>query len=298
MSTDQSVRADIPTTDEIWLAALRAAGRSPATIASYRHAIGCLQQWRGTTELDDVTRAEAYGFVQWLGDNYKPGGVAIRVRSLRAYYGWLVKEELIDKNPFKGITVSVPAEAKLTPSEDEIDAMLAKAKGHRRDHALLMLLVDSGARKGEVAALTVKDVDLASGMVTFRVSKTVARTVPLTDRCIVALGKWLRATGRRRRVAVGRRRPVLAGAGGARSLLRLHPALTTPSSRRSCPAGRDQRAVDRASLRMAGRVGDAANLRRRPRRLDRPRGVRPADALRRTPPSTVRWSLQTETPLP
>ena len=73
--------------------------------------------------------------MQWLGDNYKPGGVAIRVRSLRAYYGWLVKEELIDKNPFKGITVSVPAEAKLTPSEDEIDAMLAKAKGHRRDHA-------------------------------------------------------------------------------------------------------------------------------------------------------------------
>jgi integrase len=142
-----------------------------------------------------VTRAEAYRFVQWLGDNYKPGGVAIRVRSLRAYYGWLVKEELIDKNPFKGITVSVPAEAKLTPSENEIDAMLAKAKGHRRDHALLLLLVDSGARKGEVAALTVKDVDLSSGMITFRVSKTVARTVPLTDRCIVALGKWLRERG-------------------------------------------------------------------------------------------------------
>ncbi len=32
-------------------------------------------------------------------------------------------------------------------------------------------------------------------MVTFRVSKTVARTVPLTDRCIVALGKWLRQRG-------------------------------------------------------------------------------------------------------
>jgi Phage integrase family/Phage integrase, N-terminal SAM-like domain len=180
VSAEQSLRAAILTTDEIWLAALRAAGRSPATIASYRHAIGCLQQWRGTTELDDVTRSEAYRFVQWLGDNYKPGGVAIRVRSLRAYYGWLVKEELIDRSPFKGITISVPAEAKLTPSEDEIDAMLAKAKGHRRDHALLLLLVDSGARKGEVAALTVKDVDLASGMVTFRVSKTVARTVPLT----------------------------------------------------------------------------------------------------------------------
>jgi hypothetical protein len=47
----------------------------------------CLHLWRGATELENVTRAEAYRFVQWLGDNYKPGGVAIRVRSLWAYYG-------------------------------------------------------------------------------------------------------------------------------------------------------------------------------------------------------------------
>jgi integrase/recombinase XerC len=115
---------------------------------------------------------------------------ALAARLLR-----LVKEELLDKNPFKGITVSVPAAAKLTPADDEIDVMLAKAKGHRRDHAVLMLLVDSGARKSEVASLTPKDLDPASGMVTFRVSKPVARTVPLTDRGIVALDKWLRQRG-------------------------------------------------------------------------------------------------------
>ena len=285
----------IPTTDEIWLAALRAAGRSPATIASYRHAIGCLQQWRGTTELDDVTRAEAYGFVQWLGDNYKPGGVAIRVRSLRAYYGWLVKEELIDKNPFKGITVSVPAEAKLTPSEDEIDAMLAKAKGHRRDHALLMLLVDSGARKGEVAALTVKDVDLASGMVTFRVSKTVASTVPLTDRCIVALGKWLRQRGDGGGSLWGVADPYslvravldrysdftphsLRRAAAVRAL---RAGISVPSIERSSDGGPDRRCCKPTSP---------------PTPTRSPRRVRPADALRRTPLSTVRG--RTETPLP
>ena len=43
ISVERPVRSDVPTTDAVWLAALRTAGRSPATIASYRHAIGCLQ---------------------------------------------------------------------------------------------------------------------------------------------------------------------------------------------------------------------------------------------------------------
>ena len=36
------------------------------------------------------------------------------------------------------------------------------------------------------------DVDLRSGMITFRISKTTARTVPLTDRAIAALARFLK----------------------------------------------------------------------------------------------------------
>jgi hypothetical protein len=54
----------IPKVDEIWLAALKAAGRSPHTIASYGQALRSLRSWRGTTELADLTRAEAYAFTQ------------------------------------------------------------------------------------------------------------------------------------------------------------------------------------------------------------------------------------------
>jgi integrase len=149
----------------------------------------------GTDELSDLTRVEAFGYVQYLTDRYAPDGVASRVRSLRAFYGWLVKEELIDKNPMKGISVSVPREAKLTADEEAVSEMFASARGNRRDLAMLTLLVDSGCRKGEIAALKAEHVDLASGMVRFPVSKSMPRTVPLSERSIAALGHWMRQRG-------------------------------------------------------------------------------------------------------
>lgn len=180
---------------EMWLSALRAAGRSPATLANYRHAVDKLAAWRGDPDVTTLSKFEALRFVQHLQDRYAPGGVSNRVRSLSALYGWLVREEIIEVSPFRNVKISVPAEAHTTATRDEIEAMLARAKGNKRDVALITLLVDTGCRKGELAALTVADIDLTSGTVRFPVSKTVARTVPLTDRAVVAVGRWLRQRG-------------------------------------------------------------------------------------------------------
>lgn len=184
---------------ELWLSALRAGGRSPATLASYRHAVEKLRTWRkavaGDNDLMTLTKFEALRFVQHLQDQYQPGGVSNRVRSLRAMYNWLLAEEMVESNPFARVKISVPQEAKTTATEEEIEAMLARAKGNRRDVALLTLLVDSGCRKGEIAALKVTDLDLTSGTVRFPQSKTTIRTVPLTDRAVVTLGRWLRERG-------------------------------------------------------------------------------------------------------
>ena len=75
--------------------------------------------------------------------------------------------------------------------------MLAHARTHRRDRALLTVLVDTGARRGELAHVDYGDVDLASGTITFRISKTRARTVVLSDRAIVAVRAWMVRRGKR-----------------------------------------------------------------------------------------------------
>ena len=133
-------------------------------------------------------------FAKHLADTgHKPGGVAIVIRSLRAGWSWMLAEGLSER--FARMRISVPEEAQRTATDDEITAMLRHARANRRDHALLTVLVDTGARRGEIASVDATDVDLRSGTVTFRVSKTRARTVPLSDRAIAALARWF-STGR------------------------------------------------------------------------------------------------------
>jgi integrase len=177
---------------------MRAAGRRDNTLKQYRVVLGQWSQHLGRSVID-ATRTDAYAYLEHLqGTGAKPGGIASRLRVLKAFYGWCVREEIIAKNIFTAITVKVPEEVRPTPDEAALDAMLASAKGNRRDTAILLTLIDTGARKSEVANLDFTDIDLGSGTVTFRVSKTRARTVPMSDRLIVAMTRWgrYRGTGR------------------------------------------------------------------------------------------------------
>ena len=184
---------------DLWLSTLKAAGRSPKTLESYLSAVNKLRSWRADQNLETLTKLEARAFVKALAEQYTPGGVQIRVRALRAFYNWLILDEIVTANPFANLKLSIPKEAHVTADDEQVDAMLDHAKrcGHnaRRDLAMLTLMADTGCRKGEVAALSVADFDLGSGTVRFPISKTTIRTVPLTDRAVNAMARWLRARG-------------------------------------------------------------------------------------------------------
>lgn len=182
------------TTVDEYLATLRAMGRRPATLAHYEYVLNHLTSWRGQ-DITDLTRLEARSYLRTLTDTYAPGGVASRLKALRSFYSWCVREELATENPFRGLTVKVPDEAQPTATEEQIDAMLQSAKRNKRDLALLTVLADTGCRKGEIAAVEFRDLDLTTGTITFRESKTKPRTVPLTDRAVIALARYLRGRG-------------------------------------------------------------------------------------------------------
>jgi integrase/recombinase XerC len=149
----------------------------------------------GRSRPHHADQAQARAFTAHLQEQYTPGGVVSRLRSLKALYGWLVAEEEIDANPFRGVTVKVPDKPQPIADDDAITSMLASAKRSPRDLAMLTVMVDSGCRKGEIAFVEVADVDLTSGMITFRESKSRPRTIPLNDRSVTALGRWLPARG-------------------------------------------------------------------------------------------------------
>lgn len=181
---------------EAFLSACGSMGRSPRTVQTYRDAIEVLRQWRtADANLETLTKLEGRAFTKHLLERFTPGGAAMRMRSLKAFYGWLVREEEIEKSPLKGIVINVPEVPQLTATDEQVTAMLARARKNPRDYLILMVMTTTGARKGEVAALEFGDMDLANRLVTIRTSKTTPRIVPMSDATAVAFTRWARRRG-------------------------------------------------------------------------------------------------------
>jgi integrase len=202
--------------EDLWLTTLRAVGRSDNTISLYRFAVRKFSDWRvhgispandvntvrvtsvtsnANTDLLTTTRFEALAYTRYLTDAYKPNGVKTHIKSLRSFFSWCMNEEMINANPFMRITITIPDEPQRTADGDQVERMLASAKRSRRDTAICTLLADSGARRGEVAAITIADLDLHSGVITLRESKSRARIIPISNRTLIALSRWLRERG-------------------------------------------------------------------------------------------------------
>jgi integrase len=186
-----------------YMACLRASGRRQATLNQYAFVIRQWLDFLGTTPVAEAARADAYAWLEKLQQEYKPGGNAARLRVMRALYAWLETEEIVERNPFRKLTIKVPEEIRETPDETSIDAMIERARNQSRnllvarDVALLTVLADTGARKTEIGNLQWADVDITSGTITIRVSKSRARVVPLSDRAVKALVRWMRRRGTR-----------------------------------------------------------------------------------------------------
>jgi site-specific recombinase XerD len=91
--------------------------------------------------------------------------VATRHKVLRILYRWLEEEDEIDQNPMARVKPPiVPEQPVPIVPEDGLRRLLAACAGKtfeaRRDTAIMMFLLDTGARRAELAGLRVADLDL------------------------------------------------------------------------------------------------------------------------------------------
>jgi site-specific recombinase XerD len=83
---------------------------------------------------------------------------------LRTFYRWAVKEELVAQSPMERIAPPVHRADQIAPfTQQQVTALMAAAKRsrhHRRDEAILTLMLDTGLRASELCGLRMKDIDL------------------------------------------------------------------------------------------------------------------------------------------
>lgn len=169
----------------------------PATITAYGLQLDYFSHWaaaRGVTTLETITPTliKTY-FTDQLQRGLSPHTAKMSGRCLRAWLNWCVAEGLLPESPMQ--RVKLPRTDAPNPdffTVAEVRRMLDGAS--TRDRALLLFLLDSGARLGETAALTVADVDLASGRVRLRTQTKSRRprTVYLGNVAAGAMAAWLR----------------------------------------------------------------------------------------------------------
>jgi site-specific recombinase XerD len=161
----------IASTRDYWTLHLRSEGRAPRTIATYLRALDKLDAFLGDKgmprELRAIRREHIEAFIVELqARGNQPATVSIAFRSLRPFWSWLVGEDEIASSPMEKMRIpSVPINPPAVLREEEVARLLATCKGTdfiaRRDLAMIAMMLDCGLRRGELAGLHVRDLNLA-----------------------------------------------------------------------------------------------------------------------------------------
>jgi len=120
--------------------------------------------------------------------------------ALRSFYRFMMREGVIQANPFAGVTG--PRREKALPRFLDVDAarrLMEAASGDDlisiRDRAILEVLYSTGIRVGELVALDCGDIDLLGEVVRVKGKGRKERLAPLGSFAVRALARYFSARG-------------------------------------------------------------------------------------------------------
>jgi integrase/recombinase XerD len=180
--------------------ALSAERKSPKTVKLYSEGVRMFLRWceeTGTTP--ELTKPAAHAFIASLLDNGAEAATArARHGALKRFCAWLAAEGEIDDDRLLGMKPpKVDTKVSDPLTNDELRALIkacqGKAMRDRRDEAIIRLMAETGMRAGEVAVLTITDVDLGRGIAVARRGKGgKGRIVPFGPQTAAAIDRYQR----------------------------------------------------------------------------------------------------------
>lgn len=127
----------------------------------------------------------------------KPTTRSVEFRALQQFWKWALDEEEIDRSPMERMRPPrVPESPVPVVSVEDFRRLLKAAAGRdladRRDTAILLLLFDTGVRRGELVGLQVDDLELRDQVVQVTGKGGRRRVVRFGTRTAVALDRYQR----------------------------------------------------------------------------------------------------------
>lgn len=185
-------------------------GKSPKTIEWYT---GFLERFRQYLTMkdypyvtDQIDKVHIREFIRYLqteartprgNKSLSPATIQGYVRTLKAFFSWLTREEYIRDNPMTKIPVpKAPVKVITTFNNEQITRLIqlcnkSNGLGHR-NLAILLLLLDSGLRVSELTNIELDDVNLVEGYIKIRCGKgNKERFVPIGSLVQKSIWKYI-----------------------------------------------------------------------------------------------------------
>jgi len=176
---------------------LTARGYAAHTVHEYCRFNGQLLEWLDIP-VECLDRARV---LEWVGLGPTPSNRRWRWLAVKALSRLLVDEGILAEDVARRVPMpKQPQAPQPVLSDDALDALLATCSSRSaadvRDRALLLTLASTGARRSELAALDVADVNLDQGVVMIRRGKGGKGRVSFLDQAATrAVLSWLRVRG-------------------------------------------------------------------------------------------------------
>ena len=191
---------DIPGKDHVadYLRHLTRRNRRPRTLYSRFGAIvlflGMIRD-SGRTRLEEITKRDMEAFIEHEQDR---GNKITTIRTtfvgVQAFLHYLVEEEIIPPNIFgRRIRLQVPERLPRAMDPDDLLNLLSVIED-TRDRAMIMVLLRTGMRIGELLNTKISDVHIKDRRIEIYEGEKnrLGRVVYLSDDAVIALRKWLK----------------------------------------------------------------------------------------------------------
>jgi site-specific recombinase XerC len=141
---------------------------SPLTVSAYRRELDAFAHWCAQQQIDDCARIDGQHVRMFAARSHAGGlqasSVQRRLSALRTFFGYLLREGLVNTNPAVGI--SAPKAGKRLPHTLDVDqmgrllSMTPRDALQWRDLAMMELLYSSGLRLAELVGLDLENLSL------------------------------------------------------------------------------------------------------------------------------------------
>ncbi|HBN08589.1 MAG TPA: tyrosine recombinase XerD, partial [Cyanobacteria bacterium UBA8530] len=170
---------------------------SPHTVRAYRKDLAQFYELVGEVPPEKLSFQHVRRFLAFLSqEGCERSTIARKMATLRCFFRHLIREKRILADPMVG--VSSPKQKKRLPrylEEDELERLIEGITGDGplvlRDRALLHLMASSGMRVGEVALLTISQLDLEEKEVLVLGKGNKERFVMLSRSACEAIERYL-----------------------------------------------------------------------------------------------------------